>query len=211
MRSIRAATTEEVTRSSGHWVFIDLGFAKDAKSCGLLVDDGDARTMTFSRLGAEIAAICSIGTGPINLLIEAPLSVAFGATGNPIGRSIELRDGQSRYWYVGLGCAVLVAATYLLRSIFELPLTGREIRLVEGLVSFKPRGVRSSHTADVEALRSVVWQQPGATGLVVAASELAMNPTDRLMSAFTVSGMDFGVPPVVIANSSTPSDSGAMP
>ena len=196
MSSIRAATVAEVTRSSGEWIFVDLGFAREAKSCGLLVGKGEARALSFSQLQSEVASICSSGHAPLNLLLEAPLSVAFGANGNPAGRSVEKRDAQSRYWYVGLGCSVLVAATYLLRSVFELSPT-REIRLVEGLVSFKPKGVRSSHAADVTALREVAWHQSVSHGRIVAPGELASNKGDRVLSAFRVSGMDFGVPPVV--------------
>jgi hypothetical protein len=136
------------------------------------------------------------GEKPLNLVLEAPLSVAFSATGNPTGRAVEKRDGKARYWYLGLGCGVLVAATYLLRSIFDSP-RSREIRLYEGLVSFKPAKVRSSHASDVLALRSIVFQQPSNAGKIVAPEQLRASPCDRLQSAFAVSGFDFGIPPVI--------------
>lgn len=200
MTSIRAASMLEAERDSAEWVFVDLGFANKTKSCGLLVGEGVAKVLSFSGLQAELAVICSTGSAPLNLLLEAPLSVAFAANGNPVGRSIELRSGQARYWYTGLGCCVLVAATYLLRSLHDRPLS-REIRLFEGLVSFKPKGVRSSHTADVHALREVLWAGGGSGGRVVAPQELALNQGDNIVSAFRVAGMDFGIPPVVVVGS----------
>jgi hypothetical protein len=148
--------------------------------------------LSFSQLKIEITTIYGKGTTPLNILLEAPLSVAFGSNGNPAGRSIERRNRQTRYWYVGLNCSVLVAATYLLRSMSELSVS-REIRLFEGLVSFKPNGVPSSHTQDVIALRNVAWSQ----GESFPPEELASKHGDRVVSAFRVAGMDFGVPPVV--------------
>jgi len=130
MANIHAATIAEGGRSSGEWVFIDLGFASQAKSCGLLVGEDEARALSFSQLQTEILSNCIQRKTPLNALLEAPLSVAFGPNGNPTGRSVEKRNGQTRYWYVGLGCSVLVAATYLLRSIHDLPFH-REIRLFE--------------------------------------------------------------------------------
>ncbi|HWP01242.1 MAG TPA: hypothetical protein VNL74_11580 [Methylococcus sp.] len=194
---IRAGLPAEAHRNSGEWVFIDLGFAKSAKSCGLLVGDGIPTEISFSQLRAEVTAIALSNQTPLNLLIEAPLSVAFTATGNPTGRSFERRGKQTRYWYVGLGCSVLVAATYLLRAVYDLH-PGREIRLFEGLASFKPKGVRSSHSRDVIGLRRVIWEDASCSGSVIPAEELPAAQGDRVFSAFLVAGMDFGVPPVVV-------------
>lgn len=200
LSSIRAATVDEAGRNSGDWVFVDLGFANKAKSCGLLVGDGVATALTFSQLQFELAVLCAASSAPMHLVLEAPLSAAFGANGNPVGRSVEKREGQSRYWYVGLGCSVLVAATYLLRSIHDLSPV-REIRLFEGLVSFKPKGVPSSHTKDVSALREVAWNCQSLLGKIVAPTELALNRAeDSVVSAFKVAGMDFGIPPVIVVD-----------
>jgi hypothetical protein len=69
---------------------------------------------------------------------------------------------------------------------------------VEGLVSFKPKGIASSHTADAVALREVVWQENSSRGRIIAPEELALSEGDRVVSAFRVAGMDFGVPPIVV-------------
>jgi len=193
---IRAGLQTEAIRTSGEWVFVDLGFAKSAKSCGLLVDDGKPTEVSFSQLGIEMLEIIASNREPLNLLIEAPLSVAFNANGNPTGRSIERRGEQTRYWYVGLGCSVLVAATYLLRAIHDARFN-REIRLFEGLASFKSKDIPTSHSDDVLNLRTIIWEGASTSGRIVPPEQLAASTGDRVLSAFLVAGMDFGVPPVV--------------
>jgi hypothetical protein len=193
---IRAGLPFEANPTSGEWVFVDLGFAQAAKSCGLLVGDGKPREVSFSQLRTEVLEIVAACGKPLNLLIEAPLSVAFNEKGNPTGRKIERREKQTRYWYVGLGCSVLVAATYLLRSIHDARPV-REIRLFEGLASFKPKDARSSHGEDVLNLRKIIWEGASKSGCIVPPQNLAASQGDIVLSAFLVAGMDFGVPTVV--------------
>ncbi len=193
---IRPGTLAEANQRSGEWVFVDLGFAEKAKSCGLLLGDGSPEEVSFSELKARLLEIVDSDRGPLNLLIEAPLSVAFNEHGNPTGRVIEKRESQTRYWYVGLGCSVLVAATYLLREIHDAN-PRREIRLFEGLASFKPKGVRSSHANDVINLRKVIFDGGSKSGFVVPAEKLAASSKHRVHSAFLVAEMDFGIPAVV--------------
>lgn len=193
---IRSGTSDEANPYSGDWVFVDLGFAEKAKSCGLLLENGEPEEVSFSQLKTKLLEIVASDHRPLNLLIEAPLSVAFNEHGNPTGRVIERRGSQTRYWYVGLGCSVLVAATYLLRAIHDAN-PKREIRLFEGLASFKPRGVRSSHSNDVINLRKVIWDSDSKIGFVMPAEKLAASPKHQLLSAFLVAGMDLGIPAVV--------------
>ncbi len=197
---ILAGRTEEGNRNSGEWVFVDIGFAKADRSCGLLMDDGMPQELTFSQLRAKLQTVATTTASPLNLLLEAPLSVAFNANGNPTGRSVERREELTRYWYVGSGCSVLVATTYLLRAIFDAGPT-RKIRLFEGFASFKPKGVRSSHIDDVISLRNVIWEGSSKLGRIISAEQLKVSEDDQLQSAFLVAGMDFGVPPVVVLGS----------
>ena len=193
---LQAGSSADVHRNSGTWAFIDIGFASNKASSGFAVDDDSPVLLTFGDLKTRLLAIACEPGDPLNVVIEAPLSVAFSAAGNPVGRTIEKRGSSARYWYLGLGCGVLVAATYLLRSLHDAP-RARNIRLFEGLVSFKPKGVASSHTADVQALRAVAWRMPGARGSIVEPEALRVHATHSLHSAFVVAGLDFGVPPVV--------------
>ncbi len=90
----------------------------------------------------------------------------------------------------------MVAATYLLRNIFDLP-NHNEVRLFEGFASFKPKGQKSSHAQEVLGLRDIAWSL-STKGKIVAPDKLRRQEQDRLESAFKVSGMDFGVPPVIL-------------
>lgn len=193
---MRAAKVEEVRADSGAWAFVDLGFSEKAKSCALLLDDGGPQEMTFADLRLALRDIVASDSKPLNLLLEAPLSVAFNRDGNPTGRSIERRGSEHRYWYIGLGCSVLVAATFLVHSLSSLR-RRRDVRLVEGLASFKPKGAPSSHAGDVLALRDVAWSAHSPLGRIVDPAELAKTPTDRVVSAFAHAGLDLGIPPVV--------------
>lgn len=196
MPIIRAGTVNEVHPESGDWVFVDLGFAQDGqKSCGLLEADHDPNIYTFGGLLDRLKVLVADGEVPLNLVLEAPLSVAFSSQGNPLGRLVEKhRDGRTRYWYVGLGCSVLTSATYLLRQLTDSPRT-RDIRLFEGFVSFKPKGQNSDHCADVLALRQVVCNPSAAN--VFGPDQLA-SKAKQLRSAFAVAGMDYGIPPVLV-------------
>lgn len=195
---MRAGNVDEVNRASGDWVFVDLGFARRTPSCGIVHGDGAAEAVTFATACERVVRETSRIAGPLNLLLEAPLSVAFTREGNPTGRSIEKRDGKTRYWHVGLGCVVLVAATYLVKAVASAGMK-REVRLFEGFVSFKQRGVRSCHTDDVMCLRDVVWQPERFAGAVTPPDKLALAPSDIVSSAFAVAGLNLGVPPVITA------------
>lgn len=193
---MRAGKVSEVCRDSGEWLFVDLGFARKAASCGFLQGDNAPEAVTFAAARERAVRAASLAARPLNLLLEAPLSVAFTKDGNPTGRSIEKRPEGTRFWYVGLGCAVLVAATYLVRAIASAQV-GREIRLFEGFVSFKPKTARSSHVDDVIHLRDVVWRPEMYPGAITPPENLPLHPTDVVSSAFAVLGLDLGIPPVI--------------
>ena len=194
-----SARVDEVRRDSGDWVFVDIGFAQRGnKSCGVALNDGKPCVVEFGNLATAIFKPVSKASGPFFLVIEAPLSVAFDEMGNPVGRSLEKRGNDHRYWYESSGCRTMVAASYLLRALFcrlRAENFRGQIRLVEGFLSFK-KGP-TPHGDDVKALRRIVWGHDVPGGRIVEPSELAANPGDFVTSAFAVSGMDFGVPPVV--------------
>ena len=189
---------DQARRDSGQWVFVDIGFSGHSKTCGIAIGDSQPRDVRYGDLASRIALELEAGASPLNLLIEAPLSVAFKADGNPTGRRIEKKNGQTRYWYVGAGAAVLLATTYLLRCLYDMR-PSREVRLFEGFASFKSKKRRSSHADDVSNLRSVAWGDI-QKGTIVEEGRLKMRDDDILVSAFAVSGMDFGIPAVVVVD-----------
>ena len=180
-------------------MFVDIGFAQGkTKSCGFAKNDSEPSQINFAKMTSLVSKEVRNGDKPLNLLIEAPLSVAFDSMGNPTGREVEKREEVTRYWYVPLGCSVLTAATYLLSQVKASKPT-RQVRLVEGFASFKTQLTeKRTHADDVVKLRNVAWKRGGTPGRVIAAEDLRMTEGDNLMSAFKVAGMDFGVPPVVM-------------
>jgi hypothetical protein len=196
---MRAGRTEEIRADSGKWVIIDIGFANSARSCGLLLEDGPPVEMQFGEAVDEICKYVSVAGGPVNLLIEAPLSVAFDLRGNPKGRSIERQNSSTRYWYVGLGCGVMVAAMYLVKAVVKAQ-PNADVRLFEGFVSYKQAGKKRTHCEDVAFLKEVVSNPDRYSDAIVAGGSLKMDPTDTLNSAFLVAGVDLGIPPIIMRN-----------
>jgi hypothetical protein len=194
---IRAGNKNEIHRQSGKWVIIDIGFANNASSCGLLIDDQVPVEVKFYDAKSEICKYISKQSQPINLIIEAPLSVAFDKYGNPKGRFVEKQNGKIRYWYSGPGCTTMVAALYLIRSIVQSE-PESEVRLFEGFVSFKDSTKKSNHSKDVRMLREVVENPLKFSDCIISPERLKMDETDKLRSAFLVAGIDAGVPPVIM-------------
>lgn len=192
---IRAGRAEDLPPAPAEWIIVDIGFSQKQASCGLLEGDHEPVNRKFGDLQRVLVAAAVREGLPLNLVIEAPLSISFAPNGNPAGRSIEKRGKQHRYWHAGLGTTVLLSAMHLLRAVVDAR-PQREIRLFEGFVSYKPKG-KSSHCEDVRQLRDVAFGR-STSGRIVWPDELRLSPDDHLYSAFAVAGMDLGVPPVLV-------------
>ena len=198
---IRAGTKSEIVLSSGEWLILDTGFAKTGRrTCGLLVNRESPVEIDFNEATERLCHFIANSTKPVNLVIEAPLSVAFDSKGNPTGRAVEKQGSETRYWYTGPGCAVMIAALYLVRAITETT-SNVEIRLFEGFVSFKEKGTESNHSMDVKRLREVIVNPNRYPESIIESEALKMNDSDRLQSAFLVAGIDVGIPPLIMRNS----------
>jgi hypothetical protein len=193
---IQAGNLSQVVWTNGEWIFLDIGFSNKSRTCGLLVGDGQPRSLLFSEAQSEIKKVISDSQSCVNLVIAAPLSVCFNKSGNPKRRKVEYERGKARYWYYGPGCSVIVAAIYL---IHEIQKTGSQvpIRLFEGFVSFKDAGKKSRHELDVIRLRKVVQDRSRGSGSIHDAHELKEDPSDKLMSATAIMGLDYGVPAII--------------
>ncbi|MCH8275489.1 MAG: hypothetical protein IH851_11945 [Armatimonadetes bacterium] len=202
---IRSGTIDELRAHTGDWLFIDIGFARGKKTCGyLLVRAGGelagtehpAKAVTYGSLTREVVLLVQKEGPPLHFVIEAPLSVAFGADGNPLGRTAEKRDNQTRYWYVGLGCSVLVASLYLMQAVIEAK-PAREVRMFEGLVSFRDRFEKSDHAADVEALKQVVWSGGNGHGMFREPAAVDCQGGSHIASTMALLDLDSTPPPIV--------------
>lgn len=180
----------------GNWVFLDIGFAEKRKSCGLLFGDGHPNCLRFAEAKENILEHIRHSSPPVKLVIEAPLSACFDQHGNPKPRKIETADGKSRFWYVGAGCAVMVAAMYLIQDVHNAE-PRIPIRLFEGFVSFKDSSTPTDHYRDVRLLRDVVRDPLKFSTAIYTGEDLKSDPTDRLVSAFRVAGLDLGIPAVI--------------
>ncbi|MGA3264334.1 MAG: hypothetical protein ABSC47_09860 [Terracidiphilus sp.] len=189
----------EVNWDKGNWIFLDIGFSSNGKTCGLAFADESPRDLQFGEARNAIVGHIRKQNGSINLVIEAPLSVCFDSNRNPKGRKIEKRGSKTRYWYTGLGCAVMTAATYLIRDIHEATkdLPNIEVNLFEGFVSFKEG--RTDHKKDVSALRKKVKIAQQHLDSICDSEDLKLCESDEIFSAFRVAGLDCGVPTVIIA------------
>ncbi|MFC2071451.1 hypothetical protein ACFLUU_01855 [Chloroflexota bacterium] len=192
---IYSGKVEDISWPSGAWLILDIGFSNSQKSCGILLGDEEVRCLTFNEAINEVIRI--VNSLPLlNLVIEAPLSVAFDKYGNPKVRRIDKKGGQSRPWYVGAGCTVMVAAMYLVRTLYDLN-PSAEVRLFEGFVSFKRKGNRSSHSEDVGCLRNAIKGKEERDYCFYKPEEFKEDESDKIMSAFKLMNIDLGIPPVI--------------
>ena len=191
---IRAGCLDDL-KQMGEWLFVDVGFSATRRTCGVLNGTGQPREVTFRGLvNLTIKEAQRNDAGPLNLLLEAPLSVAFNEHGNPTGRSFERRGRETRYWYLGAAPTLIIATGHLLRSLVDSEVQ-RDVRLFEGFVSFKSGNRKSNHIEDVKKLRNAVWNLE--QDCIVTPENIKLCDSDMIESAFKFGGMDFGIPPVV--------------
>lgn len=195
---IQAGVKPQIQWGDGNWIFLDIGFSHNKPSSGLLFGDGVPQSRCFGCARRQIVQRIREAKTTVNLVIEAPLSICFDSKGNPKGRRIEKQGSKTRYWYNGPGCAVMVAALYLIRDIKDAK-QSTLVRLFEGFVSYKDRSTRSNDKEDVCLLRSVVRDPRSFAESTFSPEELEADKGDVLCSAFRVAGLDCGVPAVIRA------------
>ena len=203
---ITAGSTRDINKDSGQWLIVDIGFSSTACSCGVWNGEGQPRVVTFSGLLKLVTEEAGKADLPdLNLLIEAPLSVAFQQNNNPTRRRCDVQGRKNRDWYVNAGATTLIAAGYLLRALDGCE-RKRDVRLFEGLVSFKtakasPRSKAAriaSHKRDVLKLKNAVWSETNRK--IFAPEELQQQNTDhRIESAFHFFNKKL-IPPVIRIN-----------
>ena len=217
---ISAGSVNDIHKDSGQWMIVDIGFSTKQSSCGVWTGTGGSDAVTFGELKRKVIQEAE-NAYPLrlNLLLEAPLSVAFNKDGNPtrrlcdeivINEKLEYRD-----FYGNAGAKVLIAADYLLRELRGSERQG-DVRLFEGFVSFKSKDTKSSHIGDVLKLKAIVCNPAPAyishphqlepTGDCIQSSACVFSPEqlkkrrgDRVQSAFAFLNKGL-IPPVIRIN-----------
>ena len=210
---IRAGTVEALREDSGDWLFVDVGFSSTDKSCGVLKNNEEPKTMKFGHLVNWVVKEVQTPGPELNLLLEAPLSVAFDKYGNPARRATDSEEGKKgkefRDWWYNAGASTLLATAHLLRQVKTYEVK-RRVRLFEGFASFKstrpdPKWCRIErfsetdwpHIEDLLRLRCAAFDE--SRKFVTDQDNLKTPTVASLISTFKFADMDFGIPPVVKA------------
>ena len=170
---IVAGVREQIRSDSGDWFIVDIGMSMTETSCGVWYGPGTLDAVTFEDLKDMVIEHSGVyPEPPLNLLIEAPLSVAWKSgdnhelRGNPGHRACDSYPGwRDRHWHYNAGSSTLLAAQFLLETLFECQTRQRVVRLFEGHVSFKNDQEKSiakgnpseSHMRDAMAMKHAVW------------------------------------------------------
>ena len=194
---LEAGRKSQVQWATGNWIFLDIGFSNRGKTCGLILPDSEPKCVQFAVAQQQIVDHLKNSTSTVNLLIEAPLSICFDVNHNPKHRSIEKQGKKNRFWYVGPGCAVMVAAMYLVHDIHEAK-TDVGVRLFEGFLSYKSRSEKSDHHEDVCRLKDAVKNSARFSNSIYEGDQLKAEPSDVLAGALSVAGLNCGIPAVIV-------------
>ena len=245
--TVRAGCIKELcklneTTTSGEdppWVIIDIGFSGSKRSCGITIN-GDRIPDPLQDYISPPAPSTDLGdkhygmlcpaitewlertnmpsSNPaLNLMIEAPLSMAFarrGETsaqpqyatqGNPIARipdQLEETDDNNkvqrklRHWYTQPASGLMVASMRLIQDL-STELNGWEIRLFEGFVSFKTGEETEGHWEDTcklwNALPTYSTTLTNSDGPILASQDGYVTSITTLMGEPS----DGNIPPIL--------------
>ena len=171
--TIIAGKEDQINRKCGDWLIIDIGMSSTRKTCGVWCDPDTFKSMHFQELRDFLTYTAKIANrGPLNLTIEAPLSVAFRPNGNPWYRRCDKykpnpkKNHESKHWNQNGGRATILAAQFLLRELHESKTRRRNIRLFEGHIAFKryinykPFEIQKNpHLKDVLVLKNAIFNE----------------------------------------------------
>lgn len=164
-------------------IAVDMGFSGKSASTGYAFrvagnQETHSENKTFACCLKSVAE--KIGqVGDLILIIEAPLSAAFDSQENPQPRGAFESTPKPRWWSLGPGAAMSLAAMHFLKRLADQIPADRKCYLVEGYVV----GANSGHDADVaEALiqcacaeRRATWHEPSGHKLVSVADWVQPN------------------------------------
>jgi len=157
---------------------VDMGFAGTRRSCGVaLIVPGKSSDLDCYYFPDAAKTVCDFFSehGDGVLILEAPLSAAFDASGNPCARGDFERDGTPHWWNLRAGAQMALAALYFCRRLDELLPKKSVVHIIEGFVV----GADSGEHADVAALLASAfqgnakgeWHRVTAKGEIVSVAE----------------------------------------
>lgn len=193
---IRAGTISDLNIHDGLWIILDIGFSKNP-TCGLQIGHRSRASVAFGEACNQItSAIAHTRHDRVHLVIEAPLSMTFDASGNPCPRAVEFHNGKTRAWYVGAGAVVGLAACYLMERVVAVSnQVTKEIVLYEAFVSFKAGP--TDDLADVQLIYDTIRDKESFPERLVTPDKFRQRSSDTLRSAFSLMGLDIGIPIVI--------------
>ena len=186
------------------WIFVDIGFARKGNTCGVAVGNCEAEKVTFANLVGKVTEAVQKEGNPLNLLLEAPLSMAFTEDGNPWPRNFEwstkskgndspewfkdLIDPSERFWYSRAGASTKAGAERLIWRLRRCK-RRRQVRLFEGAASLK-----ADHHEVADKLRQVVKGEIGCP--IVSPNEITAGRKHTHLWPITgIEGWDSHKPP----------------
>ena len=196
---IEPGTCDQIKWDNDTWIIWDVGFGENVQSSGLILPHMEPECYRFACAKRRIVEYVKNADAPTNLVIEAPLSVCFNNDGNPTPRlrveKVEV-EGKTKYRRWHQACGIMVAAMHVIRAIADAG-PKKPVRLFEGFVSYKVKGVASDHCRDVRLLREVIEEPERFATCIHSGESLRGDPTNTIESAFKVCGLDCGVPAVI--------------
>ena len=189
---IRAGRVANIYMESGDWFIVDVGFSSRNPTCAFAVGMEPPREVHFRVLVNTLMGEAVQGTSrPLNLLLEAPLSMAFNTAGNPKARDFEYHvGGVYRGWYYQTGASTMLTAANIIDELSKCRLR-RRIRLFEGFAPLPG----ASHTRVVNMLRQVIVDQDADA--IVHPDAVITPGTGTVRPIFGIHGRDPKIPPVV--------------
>ena len=205
----KAGRYEDIDIEKGLWIILDIGASRQ-ETCGLKISNAEAKSLSYSgATKAILSAIRASNDDTINLVIEAPLSMAYDKDGNPKGRRPEKRGSDNRYWYIGAGAVVALSTLPLIKIIAsKFADEPRTIQLFEAFVTFKSGAIPNidPHVYDVEMIYETLKNKESQPDSFIAPDKLKFESSDQIMSALLLLGLGSGVPLLIVCNQPPSSD-----
>lgn len=196
----------EAEKDPNEWMIIDIGFSIKNRSSGVWTATNGAKAVSFGDLVNLLSKeFQRREPADLNLVIEAPLSIAFQENGNPTMRTCDRVPGKSqpRPYFTNAGATTFIAAQMLFRELRHCEVR-RTVRLFEGFLSFKssndesrPKG-EASHIEDVLKIKEAIWT---GRDCKIFAPEMLPQSSDHRMESAAFPFVDRNlIPPVIRIN-----------